>query len=96
MLLRKQSKVGNLKIWMENYFVIFSNYTLVTPKPNLVSLTRTSPWILDIIQTAVFSVSGFLVKILIDKNCLNVRTSYHIDIKLGPLSKLEKGNTRTS
>ena len=43
----------------------------------------------------LFLISGFLVKSLINKNCHNFRTSNVIDMKLGPVTKLEKGNTMT-
>ena len=33
---------------------------------------------------------GFLVKSLINKNCHNSRTSNNIDMKLGPVTKIDK------
>ena len=44
----------------------------------------------------VFSISGFLVKSLINKNCPNSKTSNNIDMKLGPVTKLGEKNTTTS
>ena len=44
----------------------------------------------------VFSISGFLVKSLISKNCPNSKTSNNIDMKLGPVTKLDEKNTTTS
>ena len=74
--------------------VIFSNYSLKTPVPNLVSLTCHSPNImLDKIQTKVFSISGFLVKWVINKNSFNSRIINDIEAKLRPLSKLGERNT---
>ena len=46
----------------------------------------------DKIQMVKFSISLFLVESLI-KNPLNSRTSYDIDVKIRPLSKLDKGDT---
>ena len=40
----------------------------------------------------ISSNSGFLVKSLVNKNNHNSRNSYGIDMKLGPLSKMEKKN----
>ena len=58
--------------------------------PNSVALTRPNPQILDKIQTVVFSITGFLVKSLTNEDCLNSRTSNDTDMKLGPLSNLDK------
>ena len=44
----------------------------------------------------LFSNCRFLVKSLINKNCHNARTSNDIDIKLGPLTKLENKNAMMS
>ena len=44
----------------------------------------------------VFSISGFLVKSLTNKNCPNSKTSNNIDMKLGPVTKLGEKNTTTS
>ena len=46
--------------------------------PNLISLTCSNVQILDKTQTKVFSISGFLVISLIDRNCHNSRTSHDI------------------
>ena len=63
---------------------------------NLVTLTGHSLQILDETQTRVFSIFGYLVKCLINKNCPNSRTSNCIDMKLGPATKLDKGYKTTS
>ena len=57
--------------------------------PNLVSPTCPSLQILDKSYTGVFPIYGFLV-------CHNSRTSDDIDIKLGPVTKLDKRNKTTS
>ena len=44
---------------------------------------------------AVFAIFGFLINPL-QKNCHNSRTSNDIDMKLGPVTKLDKKNTATS
>ena len=62
--------------------------SLETIMPYLVSLSSPSAQILDKIWTDVLSTLRFLVKFLVDKNCLNFRTSNGIDIKPGRLSKL--------
>ena len=62
---------------------------------NLVSLTCVSLHILDKTQTEVISISGFLIKSLINKNCQNSKTNKDINMKLGPLTKLAKTNTTT-
>ena len=54
---------------------------------SLVSLIRPSP--LDKIQIELFSISGFLVKSLVNKNCLNYRTRNDINMKFEPLSKVD-------
>ena len=51
--------------------------------------------ILDRTQTTVFRISGFLINPL-QKNCHDSRTSNDIDMKLGPVTKLDKRNTATS
>ena len=38
----------------------------------------------------VFPISRFLVKSLINKDCQNSETSNDIDMKLGPVAKLDK------
>ena len=77
------------------HFAIFSNISLETFMPNLVSLTRPSLQILGITQTGVFPISGFLVNPLLKKNCRNSRTSDDIDTKLEPVTKLDKANKTT-
>ena len=62
--------------------------------PNLGSLTRTRSPILDKIPTRVFSISRFLNKAFKNKNCHNSKTSNEIEMKLGPLSKLETRNMK--
>ena len=55
---------------------------LETLAPNLVTLTRLSFQIFGKTQTGIFPISGFLV-------------SYDIDMKLEPVTKLDKKNTST-
>ena len=62
--------------------------------PNLISLTHLNLQILHKNQTEIFIISGFLVKSLIKKNCHNSRTSNVIDMKLEPLTRLTKENTK--
>ena len=52
----------------------------------------------DIGQTSDVGISDFLIfgQSLIKENCLNSRTSNGIDIKLGPVTKLDKRNKTTS
>ena len=66
--------------------------------PNLISIACPSLQILGKTQTGVFSISGFLVNplSLIKENCHNSRTSDHIDIKPGPVTKPDKRNKTTS
>lgn len=47
------------------------------------------------VWTGLSSISGFLVKFLINKNCHNFRTSNNIDMKVGSPPKPEKRNTMT-
>ena len=47
-------------------------------------------------QRGVFPLFGFLVQFLKNKNCHNSRTSNDIDMKLGPVTKLDKRNTTAS
>ena len=66
---------------------------------NLVNLTCPSLQILGKTQTEVFSISRFLVNLLwkkIVQNENNSRTSDDIDVKLGPVTKLDKRNKTTS
>ena len=57
-----------------------------------------SPQSPDIVQNSDGGISNFGIsdQSLINKNCHNSRTSNHIDMKLGPLTKLNKRNTTTS
>ena len=52
----------------------------------------------DIVQNSDGGISNFGIsgQSLINKNCHNSRTSNHIDIKLGPVAKLNKRNKTTS
>ena len=65
--------------------------------PNLVYLTRPSLQTLDKTQTGVFytdfRISG---QSLIKENCHNSRPSDDIGMKLGPVTKLDKGKKTTS
>ena len=63
--------------------------------PNLVSLFHPSPQILDKVQVGEFPISRILVKFLINKNYHNCKTSNDIDMKLGPVTKLDKRNMTT-
>ena len=62
--------------------------------PNLVSLTGPSVQILDKIQTGIsdFRISG---QFFINENCHNSRTSHDINMKFGPVTKLDKKKTVT-
>ena len=60
---------------------------------NLVSLTCPSLQIMGKTQTEVFQISGFLAKSLTNENYHNSRNGDDIDIKLGPVIKIDKGNT---
>ena len=64
--------------------------------PNLVSITRTSLQVLGKIQTGVFPISGISGPSLIKENCHNSRTGADIDMKHGPVTKLDKRNKTTS
>ena len=63
--------------------------------PNLIPLTWPSLNIVNENQTGVFPIFGFLVKPLKNKNCHNYRTSNDIDMKLVPVTKLDRRNTTT-
>ena len=54
--------------------------------------------ILNKTQTGVFPISGFLVsgQFLIKENCHNSRTNDDIDMKLAPVTRVEKRNKTTS
>ena len=60
--------------------------------PNLVSLTCLSLKILGKTEVGVFQISRFLIKVY----CHNSRNSDHIDMKLGPVTKLNKRNKTIS
>ena len=78
-------------------FAAFSNILLETFLPNLVSLTHPSLQILSKTQTEVFPISGFWAhsrKLKIEN--YNSRTSDDIEMKLGPVTTLDKGNKGTS
>ena len=70
--------------------------TLEILMPNLVSLTGSIFQILKKPQTEVFSISGLLVKSLINKDCHNSRTGNNIKMKYEPMIKLEKRSMTTS
>ena len=76
--------------------LVFCSINILQTFINLMSLTRSSLQILEKTQMEVFSISGFIVKSLINKDCPNSRTSDVIDITLGPLTKLDKRNTKRS
>ena len=71
------------------------NFSLETLKWNLVSQPYSSLQILDETQTGLFSISRFLVKSLMNKNCYNSKTSNHIAMKLSPITKLDKRKATT-
>ena len=76
----KNSKMVKAVPW---YFAAFSNISLETFVPNLVSITRPSPQVSGKTQTGVF---------LIKENRCNSRTSDDIDMELRPLTKLDTRN----
>ena len=63
---------------------------------SLVSFNCSSLQMLNKTQTRVFAISRFLVKSFLSKNGYNPRTSNNTDIKLGPLTKIDKINMTTS
>ena len=63
------------------YLAAFSNLLLETFVPNVVSLTHPSFQILGKTQTGVCLIV-----------CHNSRTTHDIDMKLGPVNKLDKSN----
>ena len=75
-------------------FISFHNISLETFVPNLVSLTCTS---LRYWANADGGISDFWIsgQFLINENCDSSRTSNGIDMKLGPVTKLDKRNTKT-
>lgn len=74
---------------------MFSNYSSGAPMQYLLPWICPSPQKQEKIQAEVYSISKFLIKSLINKNCLNSRTIYDIGMKLESLSKLGKRNTTT-
>ena len=62
--------------------------------PNLVSITCNSYQSPDIGQNSDRGISDFWIsgQSLLKENCHNSRTSDDIDIKLGPVTKLDKRN----
>ena len=77
------------------HFAAFSKILLETFVPNLVFLTLPSLQILRKTHGAIsdFRISG---QSLIKRNCLNSWTSDDIDMKLGPVTKLDKKNKTAS
>ena len=73
----------------------FSNLLLGTFLPNFFFLN--SPQSLDIWQNAGGVISDFQIsgQAFVKEICRNSRTSHDIDMKLGPLTKLDKSNTTT-
>ena len=61
----------------------------------MVSITCPSLQILSKPQTGVFPIPGFLVNPLENKNWYNSRTSDDIDMKLGPITRIDKRNKTT-
>ena len=78
------------------HFAAFSKFSLETFVPNVVSLTCLSLQIPE--KNLDGDISDFWVsgESLVNENFLNFRTSNDIDMKLGPLTKLDKRNTATS
>ena len=64
--------------------------------PQLVSLTCSSLQISDKTQTRGFPISSFPVTLIINRSCRKSTTSDDTDMKLGPVTKIEKRNTATS
>ena len=64
--------------------------------PNLVSLTYFSLQILEKNSDGVISDFRISGQSLIKENCHNSKTSYDIDMKLGPVTKCDKRNKVTS
>ena len=77
----------------ERYFTAFINILLETFVPSLISLIRPSLHILGKTHTGLFSISG---QSLINENWHNSRTSNDIDMKLGPVTKLDKKKATAS
>ena len=64
----KTVKAVSGKTW---HIAALSNFSLETFMANLISMTNPSLQMLDKTQTGVFSISGFLVKPPVKKNCHN-------------------------
>ena len=64
--------------------------------PNFVALTCPSLQMLDKTQIGVFSVSRFPVKLLININYHNSRTSNDNEMRLGQLTKIDDRNSTKS
>ena len=78
-------------------FAAFSNISLETFMPNLVSLTPLSPQILVKTQMGVIMISRFLVNpVVILAWPIHSKTSGDIDTKLGSVAKFNKRNKTTS
>ena len=75
------------------HFAAFGNILIETFFPNLASLTRPSLQILDKTQAGYFQFPDFWSILY---NCHNSKTSRDIDMKLGPVTKLDKRTTTTS
>ena len=82
---------------VEKKHSVFSNILLETFVPNLVSITHPTQS-LDIGQNSDWGISDFWIsgQSLIKENCHNSRTIDDIDMKLGPVTKLDKWNKKTS
>ena len=77
-------------------FCSIHNILLETFVPNLVSLTRPSLQILSKNSDGGISNFWILDQSLIKENCHNSRSSDDIDMKLGPVTELNKRNKATS
>ena len=83
----KEKKKAHAKIVMLSKSKLNNNRSL-----NLVSLTPFNLQVLGKTQAAKFLIFGFLVK----ENCHNSKTNDGIDMKLGPVTKLDKRNKTSS
>ena len=88
--------LGNSKCCNIWHFETFSTSSSKIFMPNSVSLPGSNLQILEKSQTGKISISGVMVKSLVNKNYDNSRNSYDIDMKLGPLIKLDKRNKTTA
>ena len=82
----------NKQLWG---FIISLRNTLVSKLFPSVSGLHIRLGILGKNHSGVFPISRFLVNPL-NKNCHNSETSHDIDMKLGPVTKPDMGNTSTS